>query len=293
MSHSRLALLVIGIVLISLAAPVAAATPTPAAAPSVAAGPVCNGKYEGRLKSPSHDELVKILEKHAEWLIDSRGGYDSSFANDPRIANLCDANLVYAHLEGANLDGAHLNDGHLTGADLTGAHLNGADLTGAQVAKLAGVDLTGATYAPVSETPDPYEGCLRTAGFEWTTAYGLHPERALRLILLLGAILTPVHMFAMRRPTAASGVMQVFPADRFEGTAGDPADEEKRKKQLVHAKSWRAALRTAAYFSLISAVNIGFEQFTPGDWIRRLQTREYSLEAVGWIWVVAGVQALL
>jgi len=49
----------------------------------------------------------------------------------------------------------------------------------------------------------------------------------------------------------------------------------------------------AAYFSLISAVNIGFEYFTPGDWIRRLQTREYSLEAVGWVRVVAGAQALL
>jgi hypothetical protein len=43
----------------------------------------------------------------------------------------------------------------------------------------------------------------------------------------------------MLRPTAASGVMQVFPKDRLEGTAGDPANEEKRKKQIVHAKSWR------------------------------------------------------
>jgi hypothetical protein len=55
----------------------------------------------------------------------------------------------------------------------------------------------------------------------------LHPERALRWILLLGAILTPVYMFAMLRPTAASGVIQVFPADRLEGTAGDSADEKK------------------------------------------------------------------
>lgn len=134
---------------------------------------------------------------------------------------------------------------------------------------------------------------MRTVGFNWTTAYGLHPQRALRGILLLGAFLTPVNMFAMLRPTAANGIMQVFPKDRLEGTAGDPADEEKRKKQLIHAKSWRAALRTAAYFSLISAVNIGFEDFTPGDWIRRLQTRDYSLEAVGWVRVVAGAQALL
>jgi hypothetical protein len=272
-------------------------------------------------------------------------------------ANLILANLVGAGLIGANLEGADLRHADLSGANLFLAHLGGADLTGARVSKaeLAGVDLAGATYAPVSEPPDPYvagikglatlnaasgeeigliqlrkllldaglsdsereatfsiqrnitrdqlsgyspraaqiEGCLRTVGLEWTTAYGLHPERALRWILLLGAVLTPVYMFAMLRPTAASGVMKVFPADRLEGTAGDPADEEKRKKQLVHAKSWRAAFRTAAYFSLISAVNIGFEDFTPGDWVRRLQTRDYSLEAVGWVRVVAGTQALL
>jgi hypothetical protein len=122
-----------------------------------------------------------------------------------------------------------------------------------------------------SPPPSKIEGILRTVGLEWTTAYGLHPDRALRWILLLGTVLTPVYIFAMLRPRAASGIIQVVSADRLEGTAGDPANEEKRKKQLVHAKGWRAALPTAAYFSLISAVNIGFEDFTPGDWIRRLQ----------------------
>jgi hypothetical protein len=36
-----------------------------------------------------------------------------------------------------------------------------------------------------------------------------------------------------------------------------------------------------------------FRRLHPGDWIRRLQTRDYSLEAVGWVRVVAGAQALL
>ena len=402
----------------------------------------CAGKYKGRLK-PSAAELKDISGKNAEWLKDG-GPNNPKLANDPRRANLCDAdlrgaylygaNLEYAdltvadlsganlssadlrsadlegatlrgaildgaNLHGANLQGVHLDgetltkadfsgadlldanlsgsdlsgvhlDGtglehadltnahligaYLNGADLTNAHLNGADLRSAEVTKahLGHADLTGAIYAPVSEPPDPYVagikglatlnaasgeqigliqprkllqdaglgenvsevtcsiqraitaddqsssqlwilGVLRTVGFDWTTAYGLYPQRALRGMLLLGAVLTPVYMFAMLRPTAASGVIQIFPKDRLEGTAGDPADEEKRKKQLVHAKGWRAALQTAAYFSLISAINIGFEQFTPGDWIRRLQTRDYSLEAVGWVRVVAGAQALL
>jgi hypothetical protein len=43
----------------------------------------------------------------------------------------------------------------------------------------------------------------------------------------------------------------------------------------------------------LSAVNIGFEQFNPGDWIRRMQAREYTLEAVGWVRTIAGVQSVL
>jgi len=82
-------------------------------------------------------------------------------------------------------------------------------------------------------------------------------------------------------------------AGRVDGTDGDPANEKKPKKQVIHSRKWNDALSAAAYFSLISAVNIGFEQFTPGDWIRRLQRREYSLVAVGWVRVVSGAQSLL
>ncbi|MBV8356860.1 MAG: hypothetical protein JO189_02855 [Deltaproteobacteria bacterium] len=151
------------------------------------------------------------------------------------------------------------------------------------------------TRDQLNQFPSPgwITGILRTVGLEWTTAYGLYPELALLWIQLLGAAATPAYMFAMLQPTAESGIIKVFTADRLDETAGDPIDEEKVKKQLVHAQRWREALRTAAYFFLISAVNIGFEEFSPGDWIRRLQRREYSLEAVGWVWVVVGVQALL
>jgi uncharacterized protein YjbI with pentapeptide repeats len=247
-------------------------------------------------------------------------------------ADLTGAHLERAHLTGAHLNGAQVSKAKLAGVDLMGATYaprseppdpyvagirglatlsaaSGEEIGLIQLRKLlkdAGLNdsareatcsiqrnITRDQLSSKSPRSAQIEGCLRTVGLEWTTAYGLHPDRALRWILLLRAVLTPVYMFAMLRPTAASGVMQVFPADRLEGTAGDPTDEQKRKKQLVHAKGWRAAFRTAAYFSLISAVNIGFEDFTPGDWIRRLQTREYSLEAVGWVRVVAGAQALL
>jgi hypothetical protein len=126
-----------------------------------------------------------------------------------------------------------------------------------------------------------------------TTAYGLHPAYAIGWIVLVGAVLTPAYMWAMLHSTPKSGIVQVFPKDRLEGTAGSLVDEKERKKVVIQAKSLRDAFPSAAYFSLISAVNIGFQQFTPGDWIRRLQSREYSLEPVGWVRVVAGAQALV
>ena len=135
-------------------------------------------------------------------------------------------------------------------------------------------------------------GVLRRVGFGWTTAYGLHPERAIAWILLLGTILTPVYMLFVLRPTQKSQIIQVFPEDRVDIVAGDSAGEQERKK-IVKAANWWSAVGWASYFSLLAAVNIGFEQFTPGDWIRRLQGREYSLQAVGWVRTVAGVQALI
>ena len=76
-------------------------------------------------------------------------------------------------------------------------------------------------------------------------------------------------------------------------TSAEPMVEKEPKWIHVQAGNWWNAFWKAMYFSLLSAVNIGFEQFTPGDWIRRLQPRDFSLEAVGWIRFVAGSQALL
>jgi Pentapeptide repeats (8 copies) len=246
--------------------------------------------------------------------------------------NLSRANLSAASLNGARLRAANLGKSRLDYADLTGATYDplsespapyvdgirglstlnipfGRQLGLIQLRKLlqdGGLRDAEreATYAiERSRTADQLFspswnfrwilGVARFVGFDVTTAYGLHPTRALEWIMLLGAVLTPVYMLAMLHPSATSGVVQVFPRDRLDGTAGDPADEKERKKKVVQARDWRDAFRPAVYFSLVSALNIGFQQFTPGDWLRRLQGREYSLEAVGWVRTVAGAQALL
>jgi uncharacterized protein YjbI with pentapeptide repeats len=141
------------------------------------------------------------------------------------------------------------------------------------------------------------EGLFRVVAFDMTTAYGMHPTRALVLIVVLGGILTLVYMWPILHSPGnsmkAGGIYQVFPADRMAETQDDLTAEKEPKWVRVETRDRWRAFRSAAYFSLISAVNIGFEQFTPGDWVRRLQAQNYSLEASGWVRVVAGTQALL
>jgi hypothetical protein len=48
----------------------------------------------------------------------------------------------------------------------------------------------------------------------------------------------------------------------------------------------------ALYFSLISATRIGWRELNVGNWITRIQPREYTLRATGWVRVVSGLQSL-
>jgi hypothetical protein len=94
--------------------------------------------------------------------------------------------------------------------------------------------------------------------------------------------------------SSRGGIYQVFPANWIGESAGElPRIEKEAVVLRIQAAHWWHAVPAAAYFSLLSAMNIGFEQLTPGDWIRRLQPHEYALQAEGWVRVVAGVQALL
>src|SRR6202140_1235050 len=129
MAPTRIGLLVVGVVLIALAATSMADPSMSADSSPDAALLVCKGKYRGGLK-PSPDELVEVLNQHTAWVED--GGSDNpKLATDPRRANLCGADLRYASLHGANLSGATLEGAELRGANLSGAIMYGTNLKGA------------------------------------------------------------------------------------------------------------------------------------------------------------------
>ncbi len=154
----------------------------------------CDGKYKSQ-KSPSPDELNQILKNHKEWLreFDRRntelkldpGGLSSIpprikdvSINDPRKANLCQANLRWttllenadlreadlsdADLQESVLNGTHLERASLTGTILINASLRNAFLMGAHIlhADLRGVDLTEANLKEAQIIGGKLEGAF-------------------------------------------------------------------------------------------------------------------------------------
>src|SRR6266568_4431044 len=84
----------------------------------------CQGPFKS--KKPTKAELKAVLHRHEMWRDDS----SPKDRPDPRIANLCGADLA-----GANFSGRYLGDADLSGAELEGADLRGAFLVNANLNK--------------------------------------------------------------------------------------------------------------------------------------------------------------
>jgi hypothetical protein len=65
----------------------------------------------------------------------------------------------------------------------------------------------------------------------------------------------------------------------------------KRLWRLIRLEARLVA--TCLLFSVVSAFSIGYKEFTVGQWIGMLTTREYTLKAKGWVRTIAGVQAIV
>ena len=56
---------------------------------------------------------------------------------------------------------------------------------------------------------------------------------------------------------------------------------------------WGCVPLAGLYFSLLSAFHVGWRDLNVGTWIARMQPREYTLRATGWVRCVSGFQSLL
>lgn len=142
--------------------------------------------------------------------------------------------------------------------------------------------------------------------FEWTCRYGLNPGRALRVIGLGLVVFSIPYMLALRSRTPRAGIWLLLLPDRVLDrqikdrpvkltfrTPLRPLPAKMWARFLRRCqKVWRA-LRLAFYFSLLSAFNIGWRELNVGNWISRIQKREYILKGTGWVRMLSGIQALL
>ena len=147
---------------------------------------------------------------------------------------------------------------------------------------------------------DAVEATFNFVVFEMTSAYGMSPGRPLRVLVLLILLFALAYALALQDPAGgAGGVWLVWSPDRIKREEGgsEPVlltnvawpDGPGPRRILT----WRGVLGFAVYFSLLSAFRIGWRELNVGSWILRLQSREYSIRATGWVRVVAGAQSLL
>jgi uncharacterized protein YjbI with pentapeptide repeats len=141
--------------------------------------------------------------------------------------------------------------------------------------------------------PKAAEGVVRKVAFDWTTAYGLDPGRALLLIVALWMLLIPIYWWPIwRRRTGSGTIFRIWPKDRIEVREGEPTLDNPARVEPLHARGL-SSVGWSAYFSLLSAFHIGFREFSVGTWIARLQPRSFALEATGWVRALSGGQSLL
>ncbi|MCD4811997.1 pentapeptide repeat-containing protein [bacterium] len=140
----------------------------------------------------------------------------------------------------------------------------------------------------LSEKPtitERLEGALSYVFFDFTTKWGLAPGRALYILLILVPFFAIPYMFAVTR-SGRDGIWRVWEPSRIRQDLGG---NEPVRIQV----GWTKALVLGFYFSILSALSVGWRDINIGYWMARVQPKEYSLRATGWVKAFSGVQSLI
>ncbi len=136
--------------------------------------------------------------------------------------------------------------------------------------------------------------------FELTCKYGMEPGRPLEILVVLALIFSLVYMIALNGRRKSS-IWAIWPPDSTFRESERPvrvpdrlADFRRGEwRPFTWLKKWLRLWLIGAYFSLLSAFQIGWRELNFGNWLSRMQPREFVLRPTGWVRVISGVQALL
>jgi len=140
--------------------------------------------------------------------------------------------------------------------------------------------------------------------FYLTSDFGAEPGRPLRIFLGLIFLFAIPYRISIWHASKQGGIVAIWQSGRFQ--QWDKTHEHFEAKELMMlikptpVSTWQARIKqsirltqTALFFSLMSSFQIGWRELNVSNWISRLQPREYSLKAKGWVRVVAGSQSLI
>jgi uncharacterized protein YjbI with pentapeptide repeats len=153
--------------------------------------------------------------------------------------------------------------------------------------------VTAALQWAQSRNADLLEHGFRFLAFDLTSEYGNSPERSL-MILLLGILLFTLpytRALMLKSHDRRGAIWMVWNEDRILDIASDEHDRKKRER--LSGLAFPKALVYGLYFSILSAFHFGWRDLNVGNWISRIQPREYVLRATGWVRAVSGVQSFL
>jgi hypothetical protein len=152
---------------------------------------------------------------------------------------------------------------------------------------------------PSSFVHSPIERGLNYVLFDLTCQYGMSPGRPLVGVVRLAGLFALIYVFAQYFPGRRGGIWIVWEQNRIDMREGENCPQKLTAGfPSSRSRGWRLrrcfnVFMLAAYFSLLSALRIGWGGLNFGIWISRMQPSEYALHATGWVRVVSGLQSLV
>ena len=235
-------------------------------------------------------------------------------------ANLTDANLSKANLSNAKLNGANLSNAlyepasnslpnldNLIGNDSlykvryknpralvtlrVAYYQSGLKYEAKKITRLLNQRETLRLLTPQNKDEgvnifSRIEWVFKQIFFELPTDWGVEPGRALKILLFGVGFFMVFYLVALQAPEADAGIWRIRARERLR-------DEDKDDKELIRPAGFWSALSTALYFSLLSAFHFGWKDLNVGSWIHRIQHKEYTFRATGWVRTAAGIQSLI
>jgi len=129
------------------------------------------------------------------------------------------------------------------------------------------------------------ESAFKFVFFELSCEYGNSPGRALLALFLMMPLFAVPYIVSLRIKIK-DGIWRVWSDERLRKDLGN------EDIGPLNVGSGRAVL-LGLYFSVLSAFHIGWRDLNVGNWIARIQPREYSLRASGWVRTISGIQSLI